>query len=292
MGQSEKSICSNSVYFLLVMEWLLIALSSLLTALTPVGLVVDQTVADNIRRRVSGVEDLAVRVDNTPSWQLIQGQVQRVRLASRGLEPIPSLRIERFDLETDPIALKLDQLSTNNLQKFRASLGKPLQGAIQVVMTEKDINQALANPQFKTQLQAWLKTVLPAEAPPLELKTATLQFGQNNTLSIQVELLQAGEAGQPPESLAIAVNTGFQVEQGHTLKLIEPSASLNGRKISNRIVSSVVGSFSDRLSLKSLEKQGVIARLLALQTEPGQLSLAAFLRLNPLDSDLKPDAKN
>ena len=171
------------------MEWLLIGLSSLITVLTPVGLVVDQTVADNIRRRVVAVEALAVRVDNTPSWQFIQGRVQRVRIASRGLEPIASLRIERLDLETDPIALKFEQLRTSDLQEFRASLAKPLQGAIQVVLRERDINQALADPRLKAQLQAWLKRLLPAEAPPLELKTATLQFGPNNTLSLQVELL-------------------------------------------------------------------------------------------------------
>ena len=97
------------------MEWFLIALTGFLTVITPVGLVVDHVIANNIRDRVKSVEELSVRVDNAPSYQLIQGKVNRVRIASRGIEPIDHVRIDTLDIETDPIDIKTNDLKTGNL---------------------------------------------------------------------------------------------------------------------------------------------------------------------------------
>ena len=85
------------------MEWFLIALTGFLTVITPVGLVVDHVIANNIRDRVKSVEELSVRVDNAPSYQLIQGKVNRVRIASRGIEPIDHVRIDTLDIETEKV---------------------------------------------------------------------------------------------------------------------------------------------------------------------------------------------
>ncbi|MGB5771982.1 MAG: DUF2993 domain-containing protein, partial [Crocosphaera sp.] len=51
------------------MEWFTILLSSFITIISPVGLIVDRVVADALRSQVAGVEELAVRIDNTPSYQ-------------------------------------------------------------------------------------------------------------------------------------------------------------------------------------------------------------------------------
>ena len=90
------------------MEFFTIFLSSLLTVFSPVGLVVDTVIANNIRSQVDDVEELAVRVDNTPSYQLTQGKVDRVRIASRGIKPIEDFRIETLEIETDSIDVKIN----------------------------------------------------------------------------------------------------------------------------------------------------------------------------------------
>ena len=85
------------------MEWLAIILSGILAAISPAGVILDRLAADALRSQVAGVEELAVRIDNTPSYQVLQGKIQRVRLASRGLEPIPQLRLAVLELDTDPL---------------------------------------------------------------------------------------------------------------------------------------------------------------------------------------------
>lgn len=266
------------------MEWFLIALTSFLTIISPIGLVVDQVIDHNIRDRVKSVEELSVRVDNTPSFQIIKGKVNRVRIASQGIEPLDHVRIQTLDVETDPIDINLDNLKTSNLQELRSSLRKPLQGAIHLVITPGDINNALADATIKAKLQDLLNKILPEEAPKLELLSAKVIFLDHNRWQTQVELQQKSEDSEPPETLSLLVETGIKVNQGKSLELVEPTASLNDRKISSRILKSVVGSFSDRLDLTRFENQGIMARLLKLDINPQEINLAAFIRLNPLDN--------
>jgi len=54
-----------------------IILSGLLGLVSPVGSVIDRTAENAIRSRFEKVEQLQVRVDNAPSYQLLQGKVQR-----------------------------------------------------------------------------------------------------------------------------------------------------------------------------------------------------------------------
>lgn len=110
------------------MEWLLIALTSFLTVISPVGLITDQIIANNIRDRVNSVEELSVRVDNTPSFQLLQGKVQKIRIASRGLEPLENIRLDVLDIETDPIEIDVKNLQVSNLQALRSTLKNHYKG--------------------------------------------------------------------------------------------------------------------------------------------------------------------
>ena len=47
----------------------------------------------------------------------------------------------------------------------------------------------------------------------------------------------------------------------------------------------------DRLTLKRLEKYGIIARVLELQLDNKEINVAAFVRLNPLEPDSSKNLK-
>ena len=261
------------------MEWFFILLSSFLSLLAPLGLALDQVIAAAVRRGVAAVEELTVRVDNRPSWALIEGRVQRVRIASRGLEPLPQLRLAEAELETDAIAFDWGALPPQNLQTLRGSLRLPLQGAVRLLITQEDVNRALARDEIKTQFQALLNRLLPPEAQSLRLNGARISFLTQNRLEVELTLTQGPEDQEP---LNIALSTGLKVNRGHQLELVAPRASLNGRQISNRILNTAVGLIGDRLDLRPLEKQGIVARLLQLEISPQQAQIAAFVRLEPI----------
>jgi hypothetical protein len=264
------------------MEWFAIALSTFLTFLAPVNFIGDQVIANQIRQRVHKVEDLSVRVDNAPNYQLIQGKIQRVRLASRGLEIVPSLRIQQVQLETDPIDVDLQALRENrNLPGLRQALRQPLQGAAELVLTEADVNKALQNATVKERLQKQIDQRVPADVPRFQLLSAQVDFLPDDRLGINLELGQQLEPNAELEKLAITIETGISIQNGDRLILVDPSAILNGRRINTNILNSIIGSFSDNLSLKRLENRGITARILRYDITADEFSFSAFGSIAP-----------
>lgn len=97
------------------MEFFTLLVSGLLGLVTPVGLVVDRTAENAIRSQLAQVEQLQVRVDNAPTHQLLQGKVERVRVAGRSLQlKWQEVRIAALELETDVIELEPRSLEKND----------------------------------------------------------------------------------------------------------------------------------------------------------------------------------
>jgi len=76
------------------MEILAAVLTSLLGLGGAPGFVIDKTATDLLRGQLFYAEQLEVRVDNTPNFQILQGRVDRIRVAGRGVYPLPILRIQ------------------------------------------------------------------------------------------------------------------------------------------------------------------------------------------------------
>ena len=129
------------------MEWITIILSTLFTLLSPIGLVADQVAEGLIRDRVYQADLIDVRIDNTPNFRLVGGRVERVRFASRGIYPVPEIRIDTLDVETDPIDIDLPALQAGDF-----ALDEPIQAAAHIVLTTEDLNVFLRSPRMQTLL--------------------------------------------------------------------------------------------------------------------------------------------
>jgi len=271
------------------MDWFVIALTSFLTFVSPVNLIGDRLIADQIRGRVHHVEDLSVRVDNSPNFQVVQGKIARLRIASRGLEIIPGLRLDQAQLETDPIDVHWRSLSGGSLTTLRQALRQPLQGAVAVVITEADVNRALADPAIKARLESQLNRVIPADAPRFQIDTITVDFLDSNTqdtviaprLGINLNLRQFLSTDEAPTALAIGIETGLRIDNGDRLTIVDPVVTLDGRRISSLVVNSITGSFTNQLSLKRLERQGITARILRYDLGSDQAEISLFASLQP-----------
>ncbi len=88
------------------MEFISFLLSGLLGFIAPAGVVVDTAAENAIRSQVTNIEKLQVRVDNVPTYQLLQEKIKKIRIAARGLQLKQyDFRINALELETDEIAL-------------------------------------------------------------------------------------------------------------------------------------------------------------------------------------------
>jgi hypothetical protein len=256
------------------MEFLTIFITIIISFLSSGGLILDRVLANLIRSRTESVEELEVRVDNVPSYQILQGKAKRIRIASRGLEPIEQVRIAVLELETDPIELDLEQLQGGDGQNFRQALRKPLQGGIRLVLSQQDLNKALQSEQIQSYLP---KLISNSETESYQLINPRLELKGDNRVAIalQVKLLKRDRE----ETLDITLELGLEVEQGHQIKIVDPMGTLNGRKLSRKLLQGFADNINSQLDFRTLEKDGITLRLLKLDINDNEINMAAFVRI-------------
>ncbi len=265
------------------MEWFTIFLSSLITAVSPIGIIVDNVIENELRSQVVNVEELLVRIDNTPSYKVVNGKFDHISIASRKIEVIRNLKIDSFELETDPIDINIDQIQQiEKIEDLRSLFKKPLQGAFKITVKERDFNQALESQNIKSKLQELINDLLPRQAPRFRIVALRANFIRKNYIGLEVELEEDSNSKKTKNELIITTEVGFEVEKGYLIKLTNLSATLNKRKLSKRFLNFLTIGINEKLNLKTLEKQGLVTRIINLNVRDNMLKVAVFFRFDPL----------
>jgi hypothetical protein len=266
------------------MEWLTGIVAGLLTLLGSAGLIIDGLIASQIRQQTHAVEKLAVRVDNTPNYQILQGKVDKVRLDGRGIYPLPDLRIDTLAVETDALDVDLKRLQGKGNRRFSQALRQNAQGAVKLVLREDDINRALATEKVRGLAESTLNRLLPREdntaVRTIKILGTSLNFLPQNRIQLEIKLEQQ-EEGKSPEPLEVGIESGFRTDNGRNVQIIEPVARLNGKKISPRLVRGFAEGIGEQLDLGRWEKDRIFLRILQLEIEEDKVTLAAFVRISP-----------
>ena len=265
------------------MELFVILLSGLFSVVSSGGLIVDILAGNLLDSKVKEIEQLVTRIDNTPNYQLIQGKVDRVRIASRGLKINPYWQMDTLEIETEPIDINLNNLETNNLEAIRKSLRKPLQGAVRLVITEENLNQTLQSPELQTQLQQELNRLVSqrigSSAFSYQLFKPRLEFIEDNKIGLQFQLSRLSSRKSRFQELAIELESQIRVLEGTKIELVNPKGTVNNRPVSNRLLTNFAKRISNRLNFTNLEQNGIFVRLLQLEINNNQIELAAFMRM-------------
>ncbi|MGL5879291.1 MAG: LmeA family phospholipid-binding protein [Xenococcaceae cyanobacterium] len=275
------------------MELITILFSGLLSVLSGSGLFVDRAIAKVFRSEFSSVKQLEVRVDNAPSYQILQGKADRIRLASRGIEYEDKIKIDTFEIETDAIDIDRTNLKKTNLENLRKSLRKPLQAGFHTIVTEEDLNLALQSQEIKDRLEKLLARAISGEEESetifYQILNFNLDFLDSDRLKIGLQLSR-GESDrkideqikQPfDQPLDVRLEFGLKLVGGTSISIVEPVGTVNGKAISTKLLNGFARGFSNRLDLRMLEEKGLFVRLLQLKFANNAFDLAAFVRLEP-----------
>jgi hypothetical protein len=258
------------------MEFFTILLSGLLGLLSPVGTVTEQIAEDTLRQQIESAEELAVRIDNTPNYQLARGQIDRIRIAGRGIVPVPDVRIAVLDIETDAVAIDL-----SSLNQRQPKLNRPLQVAARLVLRQDDLNRALRSPPATAVLRDLGISLsgpdASAESEQYEVINPRLNLLDANRLRLQLTLREQGNQ----TSYEIAVETGLQINSGRQLQLVTPSIRVNDQATPTELVELLTSGIDDRFDLGNLEEFGITARILKLEIKGDELTLVSFVRVDP-----------
>ena len=271
------------------MEVLTIVLLSLLSVASSGGAIADAIAASRIRSQVISIEQHAVRIDNSPSYQIAQGKLQKLRIATRGVIIKPNLRIEALELETDRVDLNLDRLNLDSIDKLRESLDRPFQGAIRLVVTQTDLNRALQSPEVLAQIQEVLNSFVAGRSGSTniayQLRDLQLELLPFDRLRMKLKLNRASSVfdserdSQSQKTLMMVLEFGLDVVNGKAIAIVEPQGTVNGRPMSSRLLNGFAVGIGDRLNLDFLLQDGILARILQLEIDEDELNLASFLKV-------------
>jgi len=262
------------------MEILTLLLSSLLSLIAPTGLVVDQVVLNTLRSQLVAAETLQVRIDAAPSYQLVQGRANRIRIAGRGLFPLVDVRLAVLELDTDPI-----QFNPGRLRRGKPELALPLRAGFRLELRQADLERALRSPQVLAQLRKiginTLKNPGTGQVETYELANPRIDLLDHQRLRLQVELREAKD----PTALAVLIETGIEVINGQQIRLVDPLAQLNGESVPKEVLASFKEGVEQQADLRQLESEGMVARILQFQLDQQKLALAGLVDIAP-DSPL------
>ena len=266
------------------MELLFIILSGLFSVASSGGLILDLLTGNVINSEIEEVEQLVTRIDNTPSYQLAAGKLDKLRIASRGVTIRSLLTIDTLEIETDPIDINLRNLETNNLEEFSKSLRKPLQGAVSLIVTEKELNQTLQSAEVQDRLQQVLNRLIKqktsSSAFSYQLLNPNLEFLEDNILRLEFELKRLKGGYSRFQELAMTLECQIKVIDGTKIELVKLRGTINDRPLSDRLLRGFARGISDRLNFTNLEQNRLFVRLLQLEINDNQIELAAFVRIH------------
>jgi hypothetical protein len=272
------------------MDILALIATALMGIVSPTGVVVDSLSASALRGQIAEAEELYVRIDNVPNYQIVNGRIEHGRAAARGLylRQLPDLRIDAIDLETDPVDVDLGRLQRGELK-----LDQPAQAALRLRLKASDLNVFLESPM----VQGWLDTLqfsLPGPEAERErnrygLANPSLEFLENDRFRLVMDL----EDRVFEETIGISIELGLGIVNGHRFELIDPKIKIDGEEAPPQLITSLAEGASQEFTLRRLEEFGITARILAFKVRQNELDIAIFARLEPTSPFLvtEPDSE-
>jgi LmeA-like phospholipid-binding len=259
-------------------ELITILLSSFLSALSFGGIVADQATEGAIRSRLSKVESIQVRIDNAPSLQILNGKADRVRMAAKGLWLNPEVRVDGFELETDPISINPKALQSDLNQLKLESLPRPLRAGVKIAMREDDLNKALQSATVINRVQEivrkGLSTFGNSAGIIYKVENPRARFLAGNRLGFSMTL---SDSADPQSKLDLDMETGIEISGGRKIKLVNAQGTANRVPLPNVILQSIVDSVNERADLAVLESTGLTARILEVKVVDKRLEVATFI---------------
>jgi hypothetical protein len=258
------------------MEIFAAVLSSLLGVAGAPGVVIDRLITDALRGQLVRADQLEVRLDNTPNYQLLQGKIDRVRLAGRGIYLSSFLRIDTIDLESDPISI-----NPNFLQSGQLVLLEPAQAAARVILKAEDINQALRSPSITNSFRGIKLSLSPSDtskAEEFDVINPQVTFLGDNRLRLNATLQPVNK---PQSGLQIAIESSIVVVDSTRLELTASTINLQGITVPEQITSALARGINKLLDFRQLEASGIFARILKLEVTESQMQLIGFARMEP-----------
>lgn len=158
-----------------------------------------------ISNQLDEVEDLNIDIRTNPG-KLLQGEVDSVSISGKGMVMKQDLRMESLDIQTTKVSVNPLSALFGNIE-----LDQPANADAQIVLTEEDLNRALASDYIVGKFQG-LKLETEQQTHTIALRQATIHLLDGGTMSLSIDFLlqESNEAKSISATVIPKIKTGGQ----------------------------------------------------------------------------------
>lgn len=214
-----------------------------------------------ISSQLDEVEEINVDIRTDP-LKLMQGKVDSVSIAGEGMVVQQDLRVEAVEVTTGAVAINPMSAVFGQIE-----LTQPADAQAYVVLTEQDLNRALASSYLREKMQD-LAIQLHGKSLTVALQQAELHLPGEGKLEINAQML-IRETGEMKQFSAIAIPTVQDNGQRIDLEIL----SAEGEGLSVDLMSALFLDIVELLDLRNFDLGGMTLQLHELAIQPGKLLL-------------------
>ncbi|MEX0270610.1 DUF2993 domain-containing protein [Leptolyngbyaceae cyanobacterium UHCC 1019] len=135
-----------------------------------------------ISNQLDNVEDLNIDIRTNPG-KFIQGEVDSVEISGKGMVMKQDLRMESLEVQTTKVSINPFSALLGNIE-----LDQPANAEAQIVLTEEDLNRALASSYIANKLQG-LKLQVDQQFYTIEFHRATIHLLDSGSMSLDIDFV-------------------------------------------------------------------------------------------------------
>lgn len=225
-----------------------------------------------ITSQLDEVEEINVDIRTNP-FKVIQGEVDSVSIAGKGM-------VMKQDLRMEAVEIKTDTVSINPLSSMmgKIELTQPANADARILLTEDDLNRAVQSDYLHSKMQG-LDLQVRGETQIIDICNATIGLPGENQMILKAEIVLQPTGDR--KHLEVKAKPYLE-DNGQRIALDD--ISFTGHEMSSDLSTALFERVLELLDLRNFDLQGMSMRLIKLKAYPGELRLQAAAKIEKFPS--------
>lgn len=220
-----------------------------------------------IANQLDEVQELNVDIRTNPG-KLIQGEVDSVVISGKGMVMKQDLRMESIEVQTAKVSINPLSALFGNVE-----LDQPADADARIVLTEEDLNRALASDYIASKIQD-LKLQVDDQSYTIKVEHTTIHLIEEEQISLKVSFL-IQELSESKTLSAVVIPKARDDGQRIDLEII----SVEGRGLTPELGVAILKQITTFLDLSNFDLPGMDLWLQKIDVKVGKLILHAKTKI-------------
>jgi hypothetical protein len=223
-----------------------------------------------IKSQLNEVDELNIDIRTDP-LKVVQGEVDSVTIAGKGMVVQQDLRMETLEINTETVAIDPLSVLFGNIE-----LTQPTSATARIVLTEADLNRALSSDFLQAKLKL-LKLQHQEKPITINMEMVRISLPGDGKIYINAEFLVL-ETAAKKQVAAVCLPQLNQTEQRITLEIL----TAEGQGLTPELATAIFDQVTSLLDLKNFELPGMSLHLREFDVRAGEIVLCADTQIEQI----------